>query len=264
VEPWQLQQLKSCDVSVEVQWFTLMIAKAQLVTLDAPVTAPQGIVYSTSPRKAEGDDGITYFVKGPDSEVVFSEVVGCLLAAEAGLPAPIPAILSAGDERFAGTQEVKGAIRDISPWMGRRRKIVNSADLYNIIVVDAWLANYDRNLYNVLGTPATGSDINVVFIDFEKSATLRRNPIIAATMIEPRKLWPTGELGAVLKERKPLHPPPATLDAIADFARQKCSDLLGEVAAELTDVSWAENSLHALMSRAENIKQIVGEVWQSN
>ena len=56
-----------------------------LATVDSRVIGPTGIVFSNAPETATGSDGRTYYVKGWDSEVAFAEVVGCLLAAEAGL-----------------------------------------------------------------------------------------------------------------------------------------------------------------------------------
>jgi hypothetical protein len=65
-----------------------MISNTNLTTLDSTVSAPPGIVYSTNPRRAEGEDGYSYFVKGPATEIAFAEIAGCLFAAEAGLLVP--------------------------------------------------------------------------------------------------------------------------------------------------------------------------------
>lgn len=235
-----------------------------LVTMDDSVSAPVGIVYSTNPTKAEAEDGFTYFVKGPAPEVMFAEIAGCSLAREVGLPAPLPAVCSAGPEKFGATREVPNVIRDVSAWIDCPQKITNAGDLYGIIVLDAWLANFDRNLYNVVGTPDSGSNINVVFIDFEKSVALRRNPIVQATMVQSARLWPSGELGAVLKSGKPLQPPQEVMARIEAFSTEECTAILSGIAATLGGVDWHGNSVQALMHRAARIRQIAGEVWQSN
>ena len=48
-------------------------------------------------------------------------------------------------------------------------------------------------------------------IDFEKSKTLRPNPIIESGIVRPRALWPTSELGQILRENRPLHAPQQTV-----------------------------------------------------
>jgi hypothetical protein len=60
----------------------------ELLTLDNEVPGPVGIVYSTAPRTAIGLDGKTYYVKGRNHVLAFSEVCGCRLAAAVGLPVP--------------------------------------------------------------------------------------------------------------------------------------------------------------------------------
>ncbi len=63
-----------------------------LLTIDDPVIAPKGLVYSTAPRRAEGDNGRSYFIKGDNNETVFAEIAGCILADAVGLPVPAIAL----------------------------------------------------------------------------------------------------------------------------------------------------------------------------
>lgn len=65
-----------------------MVPEIDLSTLDVPVNAPEGVIYSSSPRRAEGEGGHSYFVKGPEVEVAFAELVGCSFAAEVELIVP--------------------------------------------------------------------------------------------------------------------------------------------------------------------------------
>jgi len=57
-----------------------------------------------------------------------------------------------------------------------------------MIVVDCRLANDDRNVGNLVGTPAGNRQIRLTMIDFEKSKTLAMNPTIEAANLDPRRL----------------------------------------------------------------------------
>src|SRR5207244_2350028 len=76
----------------------------------------------------------------------------------------------------------------------------------NAVAVDVWLANTDRNIGNVLARPRSDKKFELVFIDFEKSLTLRPFPVILSN-IQPGKLWPTGDLGHEIRAKKTLVPP---------------------------------------------------------
>jgi len=233
-----------------------------LITVDAPVSSPAGIVYSTNPHKAEAVNGKTYFVKGPQLEIVFAEIGGCLLAASLGIPVPAVALCSADANRFAGSEKVEQAFRDASVPLKRPQKITNLEDLYNVIVVDSWLGNTDRNLGNVLAV-GSGESLALVMIDFEKSAALRPLPRIQSTLLEPRSLWPTAELGEYARRMKPLYPPPAAVRAVGAMNEERCRSTLEPLLLSLGRVPWADDSIAALASRAGNISRIVEAVWRS-
>jgi hypothetical protein len=241
-----------------------MVYETDLLTLDSVVSAPEGIVYSTSPRRAEGTDGHSYFVKGPDVEIAFAELAGCAFAAEVGLIVPEIAVCTFGDDRYCGSRKVADALRDVAAWLKRPLKIRNHVDLYAVIVVDAWLGNVDRNLGNVLGRSTHGSEIEVVMIDFEKSKALRPNPIIESTMVKAQSLWPTGELGQALKAAKPLHPPQQIVERVRQVNQSKCKEIVDSVVSRLGPVAWADNSIEAVFRRAGRITEIAGEVWKQN
>lgn len=241
-----------------------MLHETDLLTLDSVVSAPEGIVYSTSPRRAEGIDGHSYFIKGPEIEVAFAELTGCLFAIEVGLIVPEVAVCSFGDEKYCGSRRVADSLRDVAAWLKRPQNIKNHDDLYAVIVVDAWLGNVDRNFGNVLGRSTHGSEIEVVMIDFEKSKALRPNPIIESGLANPQSLWPTGELGQVLKATKPLHPPQQIVDRIRQVTQNQCEEIVESVVRKLGPVAWAENSVQAVSRRAGRITEIAGEVWRRN
>ena len=88
----------------------------------------------------------------------------------------------------AGSREVSG-VRLVEPWLRKPRCAINFQEMFAAIVVDVWLGNVDRNMGNIIGDPA-GEQLELVFIDFEKSVTLRPSPFIKSGMIGPRDLWP--------------------------------------------------------------------------
>lgn len=236
----------------------------ELVTMDSPVSAPSGIVYSTNPYKAEAANGKTYFVKGPDPEIVFAEIGGCLLAASVGLVVPPVAVCSATGTLLAGSEKVEQAFRDVSIPLKRPERVSNIGDLHSVIAVDAWLGNTDRNLGNILAGPSAGGRVELVMIDFEKSAALRRHPRIKSTLIEYRSLWPTGELGQRARELKPLYPPPVILQSIVAISEVRCREVLAPLIHAIgNDVPWVEDGVGTVVARAKDIKKIVEAVWQS-
>ncbi|HEX3105334.1 MAG TPA: hypothetical protein VHQ22_12875 [Terriglobales bacterium] len=136
----------------------------ELMTLDSHMSAPSGIVYSTNPRKAEAVNGKTYVVKGPELDTVFAELAGCMLAAAVGIPVPPVAVCVANDEKLAGSENVEQSFRDASVPLRRPAKVVNLVDLYNVIVVDCWLGNTDRNLGNVLASSVSDGGVELGYL----------------------------------------------------------------------------------------------------
>src|SRR5438552_1246637 len=199
-----------------------MIVRTNLITIDGPVLPPEGLVYSANPRRAEGEDGTPYFIKGSELEIVFAEMAGCALAREVGLPVPDVAACEFGGEVFVGTKKIDVVVRDIEPWLVRPQKVINFSDLFAAIVVDVWLANHDRNIGNVLPRPHDRG-LEFVFIDFEKSVALHPSPVISSTALEPRKLWPRGLLGNKLRTIRHLYPPMEIIDRIRSTPAQRWS-----------------------------------------
>lgn len=239
-----------------------MIPRVPLITFDEPVIPPPNVFYSTNPHRAEGEDGVPYFVKNTQLEVVFAEIVGCRAAQEVGLPVANVAACVADHGIFAGSAKVREGIRHVDPWLNHPEKVLNFGDLFNIIVVDTWLANNDRNIESVIGKPRRNDTIELVFIDFEKSVTLRPNPITLSPTVDPRDLWPRGKLGAELRAQRPPHPPIRIIERIRLVTRRRCDELIAE-ALEAIDlpVEWAEGSAQSLAHRARHIQQLAEGVW---
>ena len=75
----------------------------ELATLDEVVGQSAGLVYSTQPRRAVGSNGVDYFVKGPDPEIVFAELAGCSLARAVGIPVAAVDLCMFEGQRYAGS-----------------------------------------------------------------------------------------------------------------------------------------------------------------
>jgi hypothetical protein len=238
-----------------------MIPRVNLVTYDVPVEPPPGMFYSTDPHSAEGDNGVSYIVKDTEIDVIFAEIVGLSLAREAGLPVPNAAACVGDDGMYAGSARVSG-IRVTDPWLTQPLKVVNYPSLYDLVVVDTWLANWDRNIGSILGTPVGGGNVSLVFIDFEKSVTLRPNPLVQSPRVEPGVLWPSSLLGRILRERRPQQPPQGILDRVASISRERCAEIINEAVTAIgLPVEWSENSVQALIHRAGHIQTLAEEVW---
>jgi hypothetical protein len=205
-----------------------MVKRTSLITIDSRVLSPEGVVFSTDPKRAEAEDEVSYFIKGPDIETVFAEISGCMLAKAVGLPVPDVAACEFVGDTYAGSKKVDDAARDVEPWLNRPQRVKNFDDLFSALVVDIWLANKDRNIGNVLGKPMHGGKIEFVFIDFEKSRALRPSPTVSSTMLQPRELWPSGILGHELSEKKPLYPPVPMIERIQSLPTERCAEIIHE------------------------------------
>jgi hypothetical protein len=238
-----------------------MIPRINLLTIDDPVRSPAGIVFSTSPRKAEGENEVTYFIKGPGTEIVFAELAGCVLAREVTLIVPDVAAGEFAGDTYACSAKVEGD-RDLAHWLRRPQRVSNFNDIFEAVVVDIWLANRDRNMGNAVALPQVNKSIRFVFIDFEASVALRPTPRVSSTMVEPRNLWPTDELGQALRAVKPMHPPPTMINSISSLTSERCAELIQSVVTAIgRPVEWADDCIDAVMSRAKQIQRLAEEVW---
>jgi hypothetical protein len=233
-------------------------------TIEKSVVGEPGKVYSTAPEVAIGDDGKTYFIKGRNSPVAFSEVAGCRLAAIAGLNVPIAHVGFFGDAFYAAVESVPTPYRDIRPWLRDLQRIANESQLFETIAVDTWLVNDDRNMGNLVGSPLGGGRISLFMIDFEKSRALADSPFIGSGVVDPRRLWPTAELGSILRQIRPAQCPRGVIETIRSISVQQLQDSLLPIAADLPFVSWHESSIEFLARRARNIDSLVENVWATN
>jgi hypothetical protein len=241
-------------------WKPFSFGLVELLTFDEKVTSGSGLVYSTDPQTALDSDGETYFVKGPEPEIVFAELAGCVLANAVGLTVPCAKACTFSNGIFAGTKAVS-AVRVIEPYLRKPALTKNYQEVFDAIIVDVWLANADRNMGNIVGYPGDGERLELVFIDFEKSTALRPSPIINSTMIEPRKLWPSDELGVLLRNSKPLTTPTRVLESIEVMDENACNLLIHPVSEALGGVEWATDCAAALGRRAKRIRNLAEELW---
>lgn len=221
----------------------------KLLTIDSPVQGELGKVYSTAPEVALGADGKTYFIKGKNSPTAFSEVAGCRLAQLVGLQTPNASVGEFNGELYAAVEAVPKAERNILPWLKSPDRIENQSDLFEVIAVDTWLVNDDRNMGNVIGTPLGDGRIKVFMIDFEKSRALGPNPFTSSSL-DPKRLRPTAELGAILSQIRPSKFPNGLLNRIATISEEEIQKTIFSVAAELPFVNWHASSAELLHRRA--------------
>jgi hypothetical protein len=242
-----------------------MLDRVDLLTVDEKVSAPDGIVYSTSPQTATTEDRRQFFIKGPDPEVVFAELTGCLLAAAVGLTVPPVAVCVFGDTVYCGSQRVADLGRNLMPWLTNPgTRVTNYPQLYAAIVVDVWLANEDRNLGNVVARSIGGGRVELVMIDFEKSAALRPSPLISSSSLEPKKLWPRNELGQVLRANRPVQPDPTMLKTISNLVSTEGSvaAIVEDVTTRFQAVEWSAGTVDTVIRRGRDIAKLAGEVWK--
>jgi hypothetical protein len=170
-------------------------------------------------------------------------------------------VCSFNGDLYAGTETVPAPLRNIRHWFRDLHRINNNGGLFTVVAVDTWLANNDRNMGNLVGSSLGDGRIDIFMIDFEKSRTLRENPFTGSTAIEPKSLWPTGELGEILREIRPQQCPAPGLRRIHELAAQEIATAVIAVAAELPFIHWHESSVELLLKRAQNIHNLVEAVW---
>ncbi|MCX6602378.1 MAG: hypothetical protein NTV52_02150 [Acidobacteria bacterium] len=112
------------------------------------------------------------------------------------------------------------------------------------------------------GDPKSGS-IDVYMIDFEKSRTLHSNPFMGSGSVEPKRLWPTAELGQLLRAGRPSSRPTEMLTRVKALSRRQIDELLREVADDLPLATWYESSAELLYRRAQELDRLVEAVWQA-
>jgi hypothetical protein len=235
-----------------------------LATIEAAVIGELGKVFSTAPEVAIGEDGKTYYIKGRNSRTAFSEVVGCRLAAMAGLKVPHADVGMFNGNLYAAVESVPAANRNIRPWLQDQSRIENHPHLFEVIAVDTWLVNDDRNMGNLVGSSLGNGRIDVFMIDFEKSRTLAESPFIGSGAVDPRRLWPTAQLGDILRRTRPSHCPVAVIERIRAISVEQLTAAVLPVASELPFVSWHESSIELLARRAQKIDTLVEAVWATN
>lgn len=243
----------------------LFCALIDLLDEGTDVTAPEDIVYSTKPKKATGADGNSYYVKGPDLNIVAAEAVAHQLAE--GLDIRVPdfgiAIPPGGNGPLFASREVGRCQRQVENWV-LRNKTTNKGLLPIVAAFDVWVMNKDRNIGNLVGEGQTGpaaGKISLIAIDFEKSMALRGPyPLTTTSVILPRSLWPSGTLGHLLAGENVPHDFCAAMERATEdlvlnaFARVEA--VIGDV------IPWKESSAKLLASRARKIRTLVAEVWR--
>jgi hypothetical protein len=233
----------------------------KLSTIEERVTGELGKVYSTAPEVAIGSDGKTYYIKGCNNPTAFSEIAGCRLARLAGLRVPNADVGEFAGALYAAVESVPRANRNIRPWLTSPERIDNWLQVFEVVAVDTWLVNDDRNMGNLVGSSTMPGRIEMYMIDFEKSRALGDQPFMSSGAVDPKRLWPTAELGSVLRHLRPDRCPPTVLDRIRSISVDEIREVILPLAADLPFVNWQESSIDLLDRRARKIDTLVEEVW---
>jgi hypothetical protein len=153
---------------------------------------------------------------------------------------------------------IEGGTRDVGPWV-KRNKVKNMDVLPRLIALDVWLANNDRNMGNLLGRQVDdeGDQIELVAIDFEKSATVRRlSPNVEIPTMPPKGFWPRDELGKLCQ--KTVKFDDKTFDAFRKVTDGQVERAVS-AAAGAVGVSPHDSITHVLLKRRDKLKQLIEE-----
>ncbi len=242
----------------------LLLNTVDLVT-ETELHKPLHMIYSTNPKAGIGRDRKQYVVKGhSEPDVVSAEAAAYLLAREAEIPVPSWTLIHDPncDHLLFGSEMVPD-LRDIEPWL-KKGAISNEEDLPRILAFDIWISNPDRNLGNFIGRkPVAGRKglVEVVAIDFEKATTLRGDsPLISTSTISSNELWPSNRLGELIGI--PPRPSPEWIDKITTINEGQIQSAFGSVRRTLgLCPEWAESRSHLLLKRAQQLPELLEEVW---
>jgi len=223
---------------------------------------PEGIVYSTAPATSFDEDGESYVVKGPDPDIVRAETLAHLLAAELGIETPEFALGRYPDDDrgqlYFASVKLTDAMRDVDVLLASKIDAASVVFLGELVTFDAWIANFDRNIGNLLARKR-GSGWGLVAIDFEKSQTMRGSaPIVETGSLDPKKLRPTGLLGKVIK-------PPLQADGfirrLKELDDMQIEAVVGRVKSAIGAWPSAESTIKVLKQRKNQIDKIIKEIW---
>lgn len=228
------------------------------------VTPPDGLVYSQHPRRSLAQNEQTYFVKGPDINVVVPEVICHLLAPYVGLQVPEFALARRTSVAglFFASREIVG-FRSVESFLKQGR--VQNPDLVKLMhLFDVMVANQDRNLGNLVGESSKNprnANVRLVAIDFEKAEAFRGNyPLTTVPTIIPSRLRPSGILGGILQDDKTMGP---HFEAIEKIEAGHVATAFATLEAAIGhQIDWKESSVPLVAQRARNIRNLFAEVWR--
>jgi hypothetical protein len=226
------------------------------------VARPEGIVYSTDPLASMDEAGNQYIVKGPDLNIVVSEAIAYILAGELGIMTPGFALGYFADDEsalwFASAKEenvIRGGDRLLSACPSASTILAMGA----LVAFDAWIANTDRNSGNVL-VRGSAKELEIVAIDFEKAEALRGpHPLMQSTVVDPKKLRPTGDLARAVTQPVQWG---GFLQRLQDLPDDTIKDAVQTVESAVgSSFTWADSTCQALQKRKMKLPQILTEIW---
>jgi len=230
-----------------------------LSSIEDAVQGEPGKVYSTAPRIAVDEDGKPDMAKASIAARHSPKSRAAVLQQWLVYLVPNADIGNFQGELYAAVEEVPYADRNIEPWL-KSQRILNPNTLFEVIAVDTWLANDDRNMGNLIASVSQGMAM-VYMIDFEKSRALMELPFTGVSAVDTKQFWPTGDLGKTLRARRPSEFPAGIIADIGRMSDQHIRDIIQPVAEDLNKPDWFPDSVEVLVRRGRQIDKLVKEVW---
>lgn len=239
----------------------MLVPRLELSGRLAPMHAPLGVVFSTRPELWVAGGG-RWVVKSGLEETV-AELVAHELAKKLKLPTPAYAWAENDGQPCFCSCLVDGP-RDVSMSLRRLDTVMNVEMLAQLITLDAWIVNHDRNMGGLISRSAAAGPpgaTDLLAIDFEKSTGLRVAPFTSSAQVPMKDLWPSGELGNVLAGK--VHQDDGVLNKIMTKGAKMAAASVRVVRTSLGEqYHWSDASEAFLVRRAGRIRELVTEVWR--
>jgi hypothetical protein len=238
------------------------VRRIVLVEEPTDVVPPERMIYSTRPKRALGEDGIQYYLKGPDPAVVAAEALAYELGGLVGFTTPDYGLCEVPEAGLCfASREIR--FRSALDTILEKELAANPELIPACIAFDIWIVNDDRNISNIVAEPVrVGASVRARLhaIDFEKSKILRGSNMFEVGMVDPRTLWPKELLGRLCRG---CNFPDDFCERVRAITRDQIDGVFERLIWELAglDLPWRESAVFQLSKRATEIRQRAQEVW---
>ena len=242
------QSFQAIATTLPIQWVEMIEVE--------PAKPPTGKVYSTEPLVGEATNGHRYYIKGPEVAVVAAEIVAHLLAGGVGLRVPAWGLADLdGSIRFASERApIHSGIAELL------RMGVAAIPMFwpLCLAFDMWIANYDRDVGNVVARPVGKRRYDFLAIDFEKAKVLRGDSLIRLNMLPATNFVPIGDLESVPRSWETILLAARHIEAVAESAVADAFEQLTESGVvEMVGDTIGPN----LRKRAKNLIDLCKEAY---